>query len=336
MTIHTPISLPTPAAQSRVDGWTPARQRYFVETLAATGVITIACDACDISPRAAYALRNRAAGAAFRLGWDAAILIARARLADDLLARAIEGQEEVISRDEYSGDVTRRRHDNRLAMSMLSRLDRMADRPPEGSDAALARVVAQDFAAYCDLLCPPEHSIDLVAIPAFDQAPPQTEEDLPAIAETLSPAASVALFLAARIALPRPADHDTKPAENRAQERCELRLFDTEDCTLRAELPPEQAAAKLRGVFWDDERDCVATDFPPPPGFDGYQNQDYYDVDFYRRDLSPSELDAYIERQEREALPYEIAAIRARDEYMGFEPIAEDDIEDADDESPSA
>jgi hypothetical protein len=99
-------SLPTPADQVRADGWSPARQRLFLETLAATGVITTACEAAHISPRSAYALRIRRDGAAFRLGWDAAILIARARLADELLARALTGHEEVIHKDPDAHQIT--------------------------------------------------------------------------------------------------------------------------------------------------------------------------------------------------------------------------------------
>ena len=256
-----PHGLPTPADQSRADGWSPARQRQFLETLAATGVITTACDAVHISPRAAYALRIRRDGAAFRLGWDAAILIARARLADELLARALTGHEEVIHKDEDT--ITRRRHDNRLAMSMLSRLDRMADSPPEGSDAALARVVAQDFAAYLDMLCPEDQQSAPDQPPAHQDhpglAPPSTpitpdmdEASSPdaslrdpalgscieSTATALSPGASAALFIAARMAL-----HDGKRAANAGHahpfhERCELRppLVD------RATRPPDEAA----------------------------------------------------------------------------------------------
>src|SRR3546814_9985915 len=77
------------------------------------GIILSACEAAHISPRSAYALRIRRDGAAFRLGWDAAILIARARLADDLLARALTGHEEVIRKDMDAGEITRHRHDNR-------------------------------------------------------------------------------------------------------------------------------------------------------------------------------------------------------------------------------
>ena len=72
-----PDDLPTPADATRADGWTPARQRRFLETLAATGVIMLACESVRITARSAYNLRIRHDGAAFRLGWDAAILIAR-------------------------------------------------------------------------------------------------------------------------------------------------------------------------------------------------------------------------------------------------------------------
>ena len=147
---HQPIIIPAPR-EPRADGWTPARQRVFLETLAAEGTIAAACDACGLSRRSAYNLRFRMDRAAFRLGWDAAILIARARLIDGLMLRAIEGQEEIVTRD---GDtVTRHRIDNRLALSMLTRLDRMADAEAlDGPDAALARIVSQDFEAFLDIV----------------------------------------------------------------------------------------------------------------------------------------------------------------------------------------
>lgn len=320
-------SLPTAADQVRADGWSPARQRHFLETLAATGVITTACDAVHISHRAAYALRIRRDGAAFRLGWDAAILIARARLADDLLARALNGHEEVIRKDADAGEITRHRHDNRLAMSMLSRLDRMADNPPEGSDAALARVVAQDFAAYLDMLCPPEQvpteaaaQADRLALtPSTPHAPDMDEEALPDgienTATALSPGASAALFIAARMAL-----HEGKKAQSHPlPERCELRpqIID------RATLPPDEAAARLRGAWWDEEREAWRTDYPAPPGFDGEESADLYDIDAYERDLTPQESEALAALEEAQRRPYEAAAALARDAFFGFAALEE-------------
>ena len=279
-------------------------------------------------------MRIRRDGAAFRLGWDAAILIARARLADDLLARALNGHEEVIRKDAEAGEITRHRHDNRLAMSMLSRLDRMADNPPAGSDAALARVVAQDFAAYLDMLCPEEMvpeeasaqadrlTVTPSAAPDMDEAAlldPTLSDSIENTATALSPGASAALFIAARMAL-----HDGKNARNSAQshpfhERCELRppLVD------RATLPPDEAAARLRGAWWDEEREVLRTDYPAPPGFDGEESDEIYDIDGYERDLTPQESEALAALDEAQRRPYEIAAALARDAFFGFTALEE-------------
>ncbi|HEX7944179.1 MAG TPA: hypothetical protein VF495_05915 [Phenylobacterium sp.] len=313
-------SLPTPAQQIRVDGWTPQRQRIFLETLAATGVIRAACEAAHISTRSAYSLRIRRDGAAFRLGWDAAILIARARLADDLLARALTGSEEVIRKDPEAHEITRHRHDNRLAMSMLARLDRMADIPPEGTDAALARVVAQDFAAYLDLICPEDeaaadadrpslaHATDEAAL--IDAAISDAPAAIEATATALSPGASAALFVAARMALSEGGKAQRAPLD----ERCELRPIPVDLAT----LPPDEAAARLRGIWWDEDRQTWRTDYPAPPGFNGDESDDTYDIDVYERDLTRQEQDAFATRDAAQRRPYEDAAARARDVFFGF------------------
>lgn len=344
MSYHFP-TLPSPSPETRADGWTPARQRRFLETLASTGVIRLACEAVRITPRSAYNLRIRRDGAAFRLGWDAAILIARARLADDLMARAITGQTETIRKDEDTHDITRHRHDNRLAMSMLARLDRMADSPAEGTDAALARIVAQDFAAYCDMLCPAEdvaQEVEALGLPRpgaepsarpmedarlLDGTMPDTPASEPAIeaaATALSPGASAALFVAVRMALhstaARPHDQAQYAPFAPAQERCELRPERPLDL---GALPPEEAATHLRGIWWDDQLDRWRTDFPAPPGFDGDENDEIYDIDNYERDLTPEEEDALTAQQAEERQPYEDAAARARDAFFGLETMEE-------------
>jgi hypothetical protein len=155
----TPTSTSTPTATAtaiRKDGWTAARQRLFLEALSQEGSVAKACGEVGLSRRAAYDLRWRNAGAAFNLGWAAATLIARARLADDLLERALDGQRFVTVRDRSDHHVittTLDRHDNRLGMSLLSRLDKRADADLGcGSDAALARLIAQDWEAFLDLI----------------------------------------------------------------------------------------------------------------------------------------------------------------------------------------
>ena len=58
--------------------WSPANQRAFLEALAETGSIDLACKEAGMSRRAAYNLRGRRDGAAFKIGWDAAVLQANA------------------------------------------------------------------------------------------------------------------------------------------------------------------------------------------------------------------------------------------------------------------
>lgn len=64
----TPVEL-----KARHDGWTPARQRHFVEVLAATKSLTRACQAVGMSRTGAYKLRDRPEASQFRLAWDAAL-----------------------------------------------------------------------------------------------------------------------------------------------------------------------------------------------------------------------------------------------------------------------
>ena len=64
--------------------WTPALQREFLEHLAATGSVQVAAMHVSMSPSAAYQLRHRPDGAAFKLGWAAAVLIASHAAVEEL------------------------------------------------------------------------------------------------------------------------------------------------------------------------------------------------------------------------------------------------------------
>ncbi|MFC3443381.1 hypothetical protein ACFOKF_19695 [Sphingobium rhizovicinum] len=352
MSLHD-ADLPLPTPQIREDGWSPARQRRFLETLAASGVVQLACESVRITGRSAYNLRNRRDGAAFRLGWDAAILIARARLADDLLARAIMGCTETVRRDEGNFEVTRHRHDNRLAMSMLSRLDRMADSPAEGTDAALARVVAQDFVAFLDLICPEDiarqeaeaHDLPrpgaepsaraMADAHMLDGTQPDTPDPVDpavdAIAGALSPGASAALFIAARTALYQ----DYEPEEEYLSEEEEAEFYaDQEQCEVPPEepaplssLPPEEAAGRLRGVWWNSYTNRWRTDFPAPPEFDDESTHYGYPIGLYERYLTPEEEEMLRARLDAQELPYVEAATRARDAYFRYRPSAQAPVE---------
>jgi hypothetical protein len=72
----------------------------------------------------AYPARRR--NPVFAAAWDAALTIARERLADTLLARSMEGNIEQIWKD---GELVGERHvlDNRLGLALLRRLDRLAE-----------------------------------------------------------------------------------------------------------------------------------------------------------------------------------------------------------------
>jgi hypothetical protein len=136
------------APAQRHDGWTPEKERRFLTNLAETGVVTDACRACGMSRESAYARRNSAAGHAFALGWDAAILLSRAATADDVASRSRHG---VIDRIYRNGELVMERHrfDNRLTMAHLTRLDRLAaeaERRPE------VHAVAAEYDRYLDLL----------------------------------------------------------------------------------------------------------------------------------------------------------------------------------------
>ena len=125
----TPSALPTPC---RRDGWTPFAQRQFLEVLAETGRVSRACEYAQMSPQSAYGLRNR--DSMFAAGWDAACTLARGPLADALREQAIDGLTETIRRD---GEIVaeRHRHDSRLSIAVLHRLDKRCDQ-------------AEDFGAY--------------------------------------------------------------------------------------------------------------------------------------------------------------------------------------------
>ena len=133
----------------RHDGWTPDRQRVFLNTLAETGIVDDACRAAGMSRQSAYAFRNRAAGAAFRVGWDAACQLSRRLLADEVLSRALNGTVEVFRQN---GEVVAERHrfDNRFTMAALTRLDRICESATEENRAA--RIAAGEFDQFVEIV----------------------------------------------------------------------------------------------------------------------------------------------------------------------------------------
>lgn len=110
----------TPEPSRKAGGWSAARQRIFIESLAETGSVHASARSAGLSARSAYTLRVRSA--AFAHAWDAAQQLAVGRLSALAFDRAIHGRIEQVYRD---GDLIAERKvpSDRLLMWLLSRLD---------------------------------------------------------------------------------------------------------------------------------------------------------------------------------------------------------------------
>ena len=97
-------------------------QAAFLTALAECGSARRAAKVAAVSHQTAY--RARRACAAFRRGWDAALIQARTYAEDVLATRALDGVEEDVW---YRGELiaTRRRYDSRLLLAHLARLDKL-------------------------------------------------------------------------------------------------------------------------------------------------------------------------------------------------------------------
>jgi len=87
-----PAFTPVPRRNNRHDGWTPERQRAFIEALADTGSVTRAAAQVNIAQANCYALRRAPGAESFRAAWEAALDYGVLRLKDIAFERAIEGQ----------------------------------------------------------------------------------------------------------------------------------------------------------------------------------------------------------------------------------------------------
>jgi hypothetical protein len=93
---HLPASALVPVTP-RQDGWTPQKQRAFIETLADTGSVTAAAGAVGMSPSGAYRLRRRTDARAFDAAWEAAL----GRFMDQLIPAAMDRALNGTVRDKY-------------------------------------------------------------------------------------------------------------------------------------------------------------------------------------------------------------------------------------------
>lgn len=125
-----PDFTPVPRKCKRHDGWTPARQKGFIEALADTGSVKHAAHAVNMTPEGAYYLRRQPGAEEFAAAWLAALDRGIERLEDIAMERAIHGVEvPVYSYGKIIG--TRIVHNDRLLMFMLR--NRAADRFAAGA-----------------------------------------------------------------------------------------------------------------------------------------------------------------------------------------------------------
>lgn len=83
---------PVPRKSFRSNGWTPARQRAFIERLAETASVRQAAEAVNMSRLSCYNLKNHPQGGDFAKAWAAALDVGVQHLKDIAFERAVEGR----------------------------------------------------------------------------------------------------------------------------------------------------------------------------------------------------------------------------------------------------
>lgn len=107
--------------EQRADGWSAGRQAACLAHLADNGIAADAVRSVGMSMQGSYALRRTARGYPFNLGWEAALIIARRIVTDDLMTAAIRGEQSVWLRED--GKTTYTRQNSKLALTLLDRVN---------------------------------------------------------------------------------------------------------------------------------------------------------------------------------------------------------------------
>ena len=308
---HNPATIPAPGSYH----WTPRLQRDFLEAIATNGSVKISAAKVGMSPSAVYQLKQRPEGAAFRLGCAAALLIARGRLVDELLDRAIWGHDETaeIQREEGRSYAKRRRIDSRLGLAMLARLDKMVETRARAGKELLAQIIAGDWPGF------------LALFDAAEDAAPGTAgaENTDAEGRKDGMAAALALWLAAR-------DNRANPLASLwrgtaiANEVAQISAISDagpESADEDGPTPEEEAAAMT--VWHDEETGELRTNFPPPEGFIGIEEGAFGDED-YARTLDADEEEAWEAAHAELVEPLRRAGEAARRAFFGLPAPAND------------
>jgi hypothetical protein len=135
----------TPALRYQHNGWTPARQKRFLDHLALHGNVSAAARAAEMTKQSAYWLRRQPYSVDFAAAWDAALADTGRWIEDIAMDRLLDGEEDVIERDGVVVAVRRRPVDVRLLIFQLKRLDRRKTEavqrriPPDSESVAKLR-----------------------------------------------------------------------------------------------------------------------------------------------------------------------------------------------------
>lgn len=129
----------------RKDGWSPDKQRAFIEALADSESVITAAQSVGMSESSAYRLRRAPGAEAFDRAWSAAIDAASKKLLDAAFERALVGTDEPVF-DRDGNRVGRRlRQSDRLLMFLQRAYgpDRFRDAGPDRLTAPAATPVAE-------------------------------------------------------------------------------------------------------------------------------------------------------------------------------------------------
>jgi len=135
---HIPFR-PVPV-KARHDGWTPARQRGFIDRLCLTGNVARSARAVGKSAQSAYRLRAHAGAASFARAWDRALASGQSYQIDIALERSLRGEiVPIMYRGKRVGE--RHRFNDSLVIATLNAMERRDARAEKESfSSALDRI----------------------------------------------------------------------------------------------------------------------------------------------------------------------------------------------------
>ena len=185
----------------RKDGWSPDKQRAFIEALADSGSVATAALCVDMSESSAYRLRRAPGAEAFDRAWSAAIDAASKKLLDAAFERALVGTDEPVF-DRDGNRVGRRlRQSDRLLMFLLraygpdcfrGAAGRTGPAPAAAPVAeALVHLHPEPPAAPAALMAPDDLTVALEVADLCDGALPHWYRDAPNETDPAPPAMPV-------------------------------------------------------------------------------------------------------------------------------------------------